>query len=105
MNDIITLLHNKKQAIITELKLGNTINQHLITQLDKAISWLSTIEKYQLDHAKLYDIHSLPDTSHGMSFFHLMIDCESSDPADWVEYTPENKAIEICIGDLVIVKK
>lgn len=34
-----------------------------------------------------------------------MIDCESSDPNDWVEYTPNNKVIEMCMGDLVIVKK
>ncbi|KZE79814.1 hypothetical protein AV926_11625 [Myroides marinus] len=105
MKDIITLLQHKKQEVITELKQGNTSQQGLISQLDKAISWLNTVEEHQLDTAKHYDIHQLPDTSNGMSFFHLMIDCESSDPNDWVEYTPNNKAIEMCMGDLVIVKK
>lgn len=105
MQDIIALLQLKKQEVITELKEGNNAQQNLISQLDKALSWLNTIEEHQLDTPKHYDIHKLPDTSHGMSFFHLMIDCESSDPKDWIEYSPDNHPIEMCMGDLVIVKK
>lgn len=105
MKDIITILQDKKQEVITELKAGNTNNQSLISQLDKAISWLAIVEQYQLDMTNRYDIQVLPDTAHGMSFFHLMIDCESSDSKDWVEYAPNNSPIEMSIGDIIMVRK
>ncbi|MEK6495104.1 hypothetical protein [Myroides odoratimimus] len=105
MKDIISLLQKRKQDIIVELKQGDTTNQNLIAQLDKAISWLTTVEDHQLDTVNHYDVHALPDTTHGMSYYHLMIDCESSDPVDWVEYTPHNRPIEMCMGDIIITRK
>lgn len=105
MKEIITLLQQKKQEVIGELKEGKTKQQSLILQLDKAISWLNFADTHQLDSTKYYDIHSLPDTAHGTAYYHLMIDCESSDTKDWVEYALDHNSIEMSVGDIVIIRK
>ncbi|WP_229067732.1 MULTISPECIES: hypothetical protein [Bacteroides] len=76
-----------------------------LQQIDKALGWLKVVEDNELATVWSYKIHRLPDPNSGFSYYHLMVDNESSDPKDWTEYNPDNQSLELCFDDIIITRK
>lgn len=109
MKDIIELLQNERIKTVDALKQGEQQQLFYLQQIDKALGWLKLIEEKGLDGAGRYDIHSLPDLpqkkSGLYSFYHIMMDYESSNIEDWEEYKPDGQTLLLSFDDIVITRK
>ena len=109
MKDIIELLQNERIKTVDALKQGERQQLSYLQQIDKALGWLKLIEEKGLDGVGHYDIHSLPDLpqekSGLYSFYHIMMDYESSDIKDWEEYKPNGQTLLLSFDDIVITQK
>ena len=109
MKDIIELLQKERIKTVDALKHGNQQELPYLQQIDKALGWLKRIEEKGLEDVGCYDIHSLPDlpqeNSGLYSFYHIMMDYESSDIEDWEEYKPDGQTLLLSFDDIVITRK
>lgn len=105
MKDIIELLQNERKKTVDALKQGEQDKLSHLQQIDKALGCLKVVEDNELATAGSYEIHRLPDPNYGFSYYHLMVDNESSDPKDWEEYKPDNQSLELCFDDIIITRK
>lgn len=105
MKEIFELLNRERNRTVEDLRQGKSEQLSYLQQIDKARQWLETIQRLGLENPGRYNIHTLSDTGHGYSFFHLMIDCESSDTSEWVEYKPGGEELELTPGDVLLVHK
>lgn len=109
MKDIIELLQKERIKTGDALKHGNQQELPYLQQIDKALGWLKRIEEKGLEDVGCYDIHSLPDlpqeNSGLYSFYHIMMDYESSDIEDWEEYKPDGQTLLLSFDDIVITRK
>lgn len=98
---IISILVNQKELIINEMKNGNKNENNLnkIKQIDKAISWLNIVKKFDLDNSKWYDIFEFPEPINDYFSEYTIVDDMKN------ELEVNGKLICAGWGDLLITKK
>ncbi|WP_347217326.1 hypothetical protein [Chryseobacterium sp.] len=103
-----------KEFITNEIEklnglISNGINKESNIQLKKELSELIHLldisNRYQLRKNTMDAILELPDSRTGYSDYRIMIDCESDDPAQWVELRINGNNIRLSEGDIIIRKK
>ncbi len=106
MKYAIEILKENQSTLIEELRKNNMdreISIEKVSEIKKAITWLSKIEELQLDEVSKYEIVKLPDMQAGWSEFRIMNDCETDDRKYWIEFDKHSGLIQ---GDpLCIIKK
>lgn len=73
--------------------------------LSGIIHALDMFECYQINEKSIDRIVELPDSHTGYSDYRIMNDCESDDPAQWIELKINNETIRLSEGDIIIRKK
>lgn len=80
-------------------------NIALKSELSDVIHLLDMFNHYQISKKTIDTITELPDSPTGYSDYRIMNDCESDDPAQWVELKINEKNIRLSEGDILIRKK
>ncbi|MGE8555467.1 MAG: hypothetical protein ACN6OB_16230 [Chryseobacterium jejuense] len=80
-------------------------NLQLKKELSDAIHLLEMFDCYQISKKTIDMILELPDSRTGYSEYRIMNDCESDDPAQWIELKINDKKIKLSEGDIIIRKK
>ncbi|SDI31536.1 hypothetical protein [Chryseobacterium jejuense] len=80
-------------------------NLQLKKELSDAIHLLEMFDYYQISKKTIDMILELPDSRTGYSDYRIMNDCESDDPAQWIELKINDKKIKLSEGDIIIKKK
>lgn len=108
MDYAIKKLEEERLLIISALKEGHKEQLQNLQQLDKALGWLSLLQKFQIDKADRYNLISLPfiENRGGFSCYRIMIDNETEDTSFWEEYTkPDGSNYLLNYGDFIIESK
>ena len=89
--------------------ISNGIDKESNTQLKKELSELMYLlaisDRYQISKKTIDTMLELPDSNTGYSDYRIINDCESDDPAQWIEIRINNKEIRLSEGDIIIRKK
>ncbi|REC63973.1 hypothetical protein DRF65_04550 [Chryseobacterium pennae] len=80
-------------------------NIQLKKDLSDSIHLLDMFDRYEINKRTVDDIWSLPDFNTGYSDYRIINDCESDDPAQWIELSINNEKIRLSEGDIIIRKK
>lgn len=104
MKFAIEVLQMEKDRLVSEAKKGKSVEAGEFKELDNAIHWLERIQKEKLGQEKDYIVKQLKQRNCGYSSYHIMIDQESSNVLDWVEYEEEGERIELIAGDYLLIR-
>lgn len=80
-------------------------NLLLKRELSDAIHLMELFDRYQISKKTIDTVLELPDSNTGYSDYRIMNDCESDDPAQWIELSINNEKIRLSEGDVIIRKK
>lgn len=102
--ELITREIDRLNALIAE-GTGKETNIQLKKELSDSLYLLDIFERYGLKKETLDAVFELPHSNTGYSDYRLINDCESDDPACWLEVDISGERIRLAEGDLVIRKK
>lgn len=106
MHYAVKTLLEEREKIVNALKNGDQNRLKDLQELDKAIAWIEVLMANQLDRARDYSVEPLPSTvGYGYSSYHLMIDMESNNVQDWLEYRPKGEDLLLGEGDILLIHK
>lgn len=108
MRYAIEVLQKEREEIVNALKNGQKERLHDLQQVDKAIGWIKLLQDKNLEKANQYNFDELPyiEGYGGFTSYRLMMDKETDDTNDWVEYKkPNGDSYRLCLGDFLLVHK
>ncbi|MDE5946758.1 MAG: hypothetical protein K2G63_05615 [Oscillospiraceae bacterium] len=85
MKYVIDILNDKRKEIVNELKKQDTdriINLKNLKSVDKALKWLNTLEKNNIESADKFEVLRLPYQENCFATYRLMIDNEAESVQD-----------------------
>lgn len=108
MQYAIEVLNKEREEIIIALKNGQQEKLNDLQQVDKAIGWIELLKDNNLDKVSRYVFDELPyiEGYGGFTSYRLMIDKETDNTDDWVEYKkPDGTHYQLALGDFLLVHK
>lgn len=106
MNFGIACLEKEKEKLTKEIAAGKREKIVQKREFENCIYWLRKIFSLQLDEVKNYELIKLPDMQTGFSEFHIVNDCESANPGEWVALKDEDgQNLVLQTGDILVRRK
>lgn len=80
-------------------------NVQLKKELSDLIHLLDLFDHYQISKTTIDTLFELPHSNTGYSDYRIINDCESDDPAQWIELKINDEKIKLSEGDIIIRMK